>query len=56
MPEQIGSGPVTGPEIVNGSPQKLVATGGVGTTCASLKQATVEPPSGGNENEGGEIV
>ena len=31
VPEQTGSAPSTGPEIVNGAPHELLTTGGVGT-------------------------
>ena len=47
---------MTGPVIVNGSPQELLTTGGVGTTCASLIQATVELPLAGRLAVGGLIV
>jgi len=56
VPEQTGSGPTTGPEIVNGVPHELLTTGGVGTTWASLIQATVDPPAAGILNVGGVIV
>ena len=56
MPEQIGSAPTTGPVIVKGSPQELLTTGGVGTTWASMIQATVEPPAAGKVNVGGVMV
>jgi hypothetical protein len=56
VPEQTGSGPITGPAGTTGSPQELVTTGGVGITCASLIQDTVEPSFGGNVNMDGEIV
>jgi hypothetical protein len=56
VPEQTGSGPTTGPVIVNGSPQELFAAGGVGTICASSTQATVDPPGPGTEKVGGEMV
>lgn len=55
-PEQIGSALTTGALTDNGSPQELFATGGVGTTCASLIHATVAEPSGGNVNVVGEMV
>jgi len=56
MPEHAGSGLITGPVKVSGSPQELLAVGGVGTTCASLIQATVDPPSAGNVKVDGLIV
>jgi hypothetical protein len=56
VPEHTGSAPTTGPEILNGSPQELFTTGGVGTTWASLIQATVDPPSAGKLAEGGVTV
>ncbi len=55
-PEQTGSAPTTGPVIVNASPQELLTTGGVGTTWASLIQATVELPLAGKVAVGGETV
>lgn len=55
-PKQEGSGPMTGPVIVSGSPHELLTTGGVGTFWASLIHATVEPPSTGIETVGGETV
>ena len=55
-PEQAGSAPTTGPVMVNGAPQELLTTGGVGTTCASLMQGTVDPPAAGRVNVGGLIV
>lgn len=55
-PEQTGSGPTTGPVMVKGAPQELFTAGGVGITCASLTQATVELPGAGNTNVGGETV
>jgi hypothetical protein len=42
--------------MVNGSPHELFAGVGVGTTCASLIQATVDPPADGTEKVCGEIV
>jgi hypothetical protein len=42
--------------MVSGSPHELLATGGVGTTCASPTQGTVLPSSGGKVNVGGDIV
>jgi hypothetical protein len=56
VPEQTGSALATGPEMVNGVPQELFTTGGVGTVCALLIQATVDPPPAGNENVGGDTV
>jgi hypothetical protein len=42
--------------IVNGSPQEFDTAGGVGTTCASLIQATVELPFAGKVAIGGMTV
>ena len=56
VPEQTGSAPTTGPVMVSGLPHELLTTGGVGTTCALVMQATVELPPAGNVNVGGEIV
>jgi len=56
VPEQIGSAPTTGPEIVSGAPHELLTTGGVGTVCALLIQATVDPPAAGIVIVGGEMV
>ena len=56
MPEQVGSALTTGAEIVTGSPHELVAAGGVGTTCASAIQATVDPAAAGALNVGGVMV
>jgi len=56
VPEHIGSAPTTGPVIVNGSPHELFTIGGVGTTCALLIHATVEPPFAGSVAVGGVIV
>jgi hypothetical protein len=56
VPEHTGSAPITGPVILNGEPQELLTAGGVGTTCASLTQATVEPPAAGKVKVGGLIV
>ena len=47
---------MTGPVMDSGAPQELLAVGGVGTTCASAIQATVELPSAGSVNAGGEMV
>ena len=55
-PEHAGSAPSTGPVIVSGSPQLLFTTGGVGTTCASLIQATVDDPGAGIVTVGGLTV
>ena len=56
VPEQTGSAPTTGPVTVSGSPHELLTEGGVGTTCASSIQATVEPASGGIVDDGGDTV
>ena len=56
VPEQTGSAPTTGPVTVSGSPHELLTTGGVGTTWASLIQATVELPVAGKVNVGGVMV
>jgi len=56
VPEQTGSGPTTGPEIVNGAPHELLTAGGVGVVCALLIQATVDPPAAGIVIVGGEMV
>jgi hypothetical protein len=56
VPEQTGSGPTTGPVGVIGVPHELLTTGGVGTVCALLTQATVDAPGAGSVNVGGEIV
>ena len=56
VPEHGGSGLTTGPVIVNGSPQLLFTTGGVGTVCASLMQATVAEPGAGGLAVGGVTV
>lgn len=56
VPEQTGSAPTTGPVIVIGSPHELLTAGGVGTTCALLIQATVDPPAAGIVTVGGVIV
>jgi hypothetical protein len=47
---------MTGPVTVSGSPHAFDAGGGVGNTCASIIQATIEPSSGGNVKTGGSIV
>ncbi len=56
VPEQTGSAPATGPVIVSAAPHELLTTGGVGITCASLKQGTVELPAAGMVKVGGVIV
>jgi hypothetical protein len=56
VPEHTGSGPTTGPVGVTGFPQESLTFGGVGTTCASLIQATVALPLAGSENAGALIV
>ena len=56
VPEQTGSALTTGPVTVNGFPQLLFTTGGVGTTCASLTQGTVAEPGAGAVAVGGLIV
>jgi hypothetical protein len=56
VPEHTGSAPTTGPVLVAGAPQELFTTGGVGTVCALLTQATVALPGAGAEIVGGEIV
>jgi hypothetical protein len=56
VPEHTGSAPITGPVGVTGSPHELITTGGVGSTCASMIQATVEPPLAGSVNVDGETV
>jgi len=55
-PEHAGFGPTTGPVMVNGIPQELFTTGGVGGVCALVIQGTVDPPAAGGVNVGGEIV
>jgi hypothetical protein len=47
---------MTGPVGVIAAPHELLTTGGVGTTCALLMQATFDPPSTGNVNVGALIV
>jgi hypothetical protein len=42
--------------MVKGSPHELLTAGGVGTTCASLMQATVELPPAGKVAVGGLMV
>src|SRR5678815_4218053 len=56
VPEHTGSGPTTGPVGVIGLPQESFTFGGVGTTCASLIQATVLPPAEGTTEVGGLMV
>lgn len=56
VPEQTGSALTTGPVTVNGFPQLLLTTGGVGTTCASLTHATVAEPGAGAVAVGGLMV
>ena len=56
VPEQTGSALTTGPVTVSGAPQLLLTTGGVGTTCASLMQATVAAPGAGVLAVGGLTV
>ena len=56
VPEQTGSGPTTGPVGVTGDPHALMTLGGVGTVCALLIQATVEPPLAGTVKVVGLIV
>jgi hypothetical protein len=55
-PEQTGSAPTTGPVGTIDVPHEFVTAGGVGTTCASLTQATVELPPAGTLNVGGDTV
>jgi hypothetical protein len=56
VPEQTGSGPTTGPDTESGSPHESSTEGGAGTVCASMIQATVEPPLAGSDDEGGLTV
>jgi hypothetical protein len=42
--------------MASGVPQLLLTAGGVGTTCASEIQATVELPGAGKVNVGGSMV
>jgi hypothetical protein len=56
VPEQTGSGPTNGPITVSGAPQFEFTTGGIGTVCALIIQATVEPPLAGSVKDDGEIV
>ena len=55
-PEHTGSDPSTGPVTVSASPHEFTGAGGVGTTCASIIHATVEPLFAGGTNVGGVIV
>lgn len=56
MPEHTGSGPITGPVMVNAAPHELFTAGGLGTTWASVIQGTVELPLAGKLNVGGLTV
>ena len=56
VPVQTGSGPITGPVGVTGLPQESFTLGGIGTTCASLTQLTVDDPGAGNVSVEGVIV
>jgi hypothetical protein len=56
VPEQTGFAPTTGPVGVIVVPHEFVTAGGVGTVCALLIQATVDPPAAGAVNVGGDIV
>jgi hypothetical protein len=56
VPEHTGSAPTTGPVGMIGLPHESSTVGGVGTTCALLMQATVDPPLGGRIKVGGLIV
>jgi hypothetical protein len=56
VPEQTGSGLITGPVTLAGAPQELFTVGGVGTVCAFAIQATVALPGAGALIVGGEIV
>jgi hypothetical protein len=56
VPEQTGSGLMTGPVIARLAPHELFTTGGIGTICALLIHATVELPAAGSANVGGLIV
>ncbi len=56
VPEQTGSGLITGPVIVKGFPQELFTAGGVGVTCAFTTHATVDEPGAGIVNVGGDTV
>ena len=50
VPPHTGSGPTAGPVGVMVAPHEFVTDGGVGTTCASATQGTVELPGAGREN------
>jgi hypothetical protein len=56
VPEQPGSGPITGPVGVIGLPQLSFTLGGVGVVCAAAIQATVLPPGAGTVEVGGLMV
>ena len=56
VPEQTGSGPITGPVGVIGLPHESFTLGGVGTVCAFEIQSTVLPPAGGTVDVGGLMV
>ena len=56
VPEQAGSGLITGPVTDKVSPHEFVTIGGVGTTCASLIHGTVAEPGAGRVTVGGLIV
>ncbi len=56
LPEQTGSGPMTGPVGVIRSPHELLTVGGAGITWASLIQATVDEPAAGSVKVGGDTV
>ena len=56
VPEQTGSGPITGPVGVIGFPHESSTLGGVGTTWASEIQETVALPGAGSVNVGEEMV
>ena len=47
---------MTGPVGVTGLPHESFTFGGVGTTCASLTQFTVDDPGAGNVRVDGVIV
>ena len=55
FPEHTGSAPSTGVDGVIVAPQEFITDGGVGTTCASMIQATVEELGAGRENVGAEM-
>lgn len=56
VPEHTGSLLTTGPVRARATPQLLFITGGVGTTCALMIQATVDDPPAGIVNVGGDTV